>query len=78
MDFVIVSTYHVVAGFHAIDNGRRQKDRLFITNEELAVMKSRDDSVNTLENELGSELAGERTRHKHATGRDKAKRFTES
>jgi hypothetical protein len=78
MDFVIIPTHQVVDGFHATDNGRRQKDRLFITNGEIAVMKSRGDRVCALENELGSELAGERTRHKHATGRDEAGRFTES
>ena len=40
-------------------------------------MKSRGDRVTALESELRSELAGERTRHKHAAGRDEAGRFTE-
>src|SRR5215475_751923 len=40
-------------------------------------MKSREYRVNALEDEPRSELAGERTRHDHAAGRDEAGRCTE-
>ena len=37
-------------------------------------MKGRGDRVNALEDELRSELAGERTRRDHAAGRDEVVR----
>src|SRR5215475_10317223 len=40
-------------------------------------MRGRGDRVNALEDELRSELAGERTRHDHAAGRDETVRLAE-